>query len=90
MSESPVPMGKVWITLECAQEEYDTGDYDYEDLAHISAIRGPEQETNEQKKARLLREAARMIRDGTRLSSPIGSEELRTGLIRIAEALEVE
>lgn len=47
-------------------------------------------EIPEERKARLLREAAALIRQGTTRSSQIGSEELRTGLIRIAEALEVE
>lgn len=42
------------------------------------------------KKARLLREAADLIRQGTELNSPVGSVQLRNGLLRIAEAYEVE
>lgn len=56
----------------------------------LCQVQGSEPETPEEKKARLLREAAGLIRQGTQLSSPIGSKELREGLIRIAEALEVE
>lgn len=90
MDDNPVPPGKTWVTLELTPEEWRSGDYEYCDLDLISCIHGPKPETSDQKKARFLREAAELIRQGTRADSPVWAEELRTGFLRIAEALEIE
>lgn len=56
----------------------------------VCTVVGPPDEEPKAKKARLLREAAELIRRGTQLNSSVGSKDLRDGLIRIADALEVE
>lgn len=90
MAEQPGP-GKVWLTVEMDAVDFRVlADVDIWDLDVISSEAGPDPESSAQKKARLLREAAELIRQGTRIDAPIGSEELRTGFLRIAEALEIE
>lgn len=91
------PAGMTWIIVET-----DLGDEDNvyravreqdprgAEMRVIRVMDGALPESPERKKARLFREAADLIREGTQPSSLIGSRELREGLIRIAEALEVE
>jgi hypothetical protein len=87
----PIPPGKKRAILEVNQgESLYARLIDVPGYHVLSCETGPEAETADEKKARLLREAAVLIRRGTQLSSPIGSEELRRGFLRIAEALEVE
>ncbi len=78
------PPGYTWTLVEHKTEASNTGG------GRVVSFVDARPEIPEERKARLLREAADLIRQGTQLSSPIGSKELREGLIRIAEALEVE
>jgi hypothetical protein len=97
MADLQPPPGKTWVIVQAALGE-ESGVYraiaDQDpralEMQVIEVLYGPRIETPERKKARLFREAADLIREGTQPSSLIGSRELREGLIRIAEALEVE
>lgn len=87
----PIPPGKKRLLIEVDQEVQVTramlGEPGYEIL---KCERGPARETPQEKKARLLRDAADLIRRGTQINSPIGSMDLRQGLIYLAEALEIK
>lgn len=104
MSEYPsAPKGKVHITLEVdrrdigesyvaafARKQHTGSPIYYLGEEVVDVVDGGIFETPEEQKARLFREASDLIRKGTQRNSQVGSDDLRQGLIRIAEALEVK
>lgn len=85
---------RVWVTLEVGPDspsELQTlsgnaGGLYLGGLKVIRIQRPPE--TKAEKSARLFREAAEEIRAGVSWNEPVGSERLRSGLLKVAEALE--
>lgn len=95
MSEYPPP-GTVWITLQVPHKDAwaDKGVKTIWDHPVI-AREYTDPETSDQKRARLLKQAANQVRRGASAFAPHGPkmhdlDAVRDGLLLLAEALEVE
>lgn len=91
MTEKNPPPGKVWLTVEIDQDDYDqTADVDLWDLEEVAVSRG---EDPSDKCNRLLNEAESKFRDAYHsypISTPqVTGEYLSQGARLLAEALKV-
>lgn len=87
MTETPPP-GKTWITLETPTFSKWAGHTTIAGMPVVSVKVGPDPESKTDRINRLLTEAATLIRSGTRPGAQVGGEDLRQGLIRVADAVE--
>lgn len=102
MSEYPPP-GTVWVTLQISADSPSQFKTLYGDefgmyldgMPIVRTVYGPDPETADQKRARLFKQAAAQIRQGSNAFAPHGPREhdldaARDGLLLLAEALEVQ
>jgi len=95
MTEKSPPPGKVWVTVEIDQDDYDkTTDVDLWDLDEVAVERGEEPEDPSDKCNRLLEQAETRFRQAVYASRPSGNladfpHHASAGIEFLAEALKV-